>query len=265
MPQFTDQTGYTVSLSGTPRRIVSLVPSQTELLYDLGMGDRVIGITKFCVHPKNWLKEKTIIGGTKKIHPGKIAALRPDFILANKEENGKEQVESLRELAPVWTSDIATLEDACKMIREMASITGTGEQASRILQKIQKGFEELAAHLGNDNTPVKRVAYLIWQDPLMTVGGDTFIHDILCRARLQNVFAEHPRYPQITMTDLRQMNPDILFLSSEPYPFSEKHIQTFQQLLPHAKVQWVDGEIFSWYGSRLQYVPAYLKGLLASL
>lgn len=262
MPQYTDQTGHLFHLAETPRRIVSLVPSQTELLFDLGLGDRVLGITKFCVHPKNWLKEKTIIGGTKKIHPEKIAALQPDFILANKEENVKEQVESLRELAPVWTSDIANLEEACEMIRMVAAITGTEEQGSRILQKIQKGFEELTDNRGKHNHPIKKVAYLIWQDPLMTVGGDTFIHDILCRANLQNVFADQIRYPQITMTNLQEMNPDFLFLSSEPYPFTEKHIPAFQQKLPHTKVQWVDGEMFSWYGSRLQYVPDYLKGLL---
>lgn len=264
MPLFTDQIGYTISLAETPRRIVSLVPSQTELLFDLGLGDCVIGITKFCIHPKSWLKEKTIIGGTKKIHPEKIAALQPDLIIANKEENVKEQVEDLRQIAPVWTSHIANLEEACEMISMIASITGTEELATRILQKIQKGFEELAENTGNKILSGNKVAYLIWQDPLMTVGKDTFIHHILSRANLQNVFADQIRYPQISMVTLQEMSPDRLFLSSEPYPFADKHIQAFQQCLPFTKVQLVDGEMFSWYGSRLQYVPDYIKGLLST-
>lgn len=263
MSNHTDQIGYAISITETPQRIVSLVPSQTELLFDLGLGEKIAGITKFCVHPKNWLKEKTIIGGTKKIHFDKIAALQPDLIIANKEENVKEQVDALRQLAPVWTSDISTLEDAYEMISKIASVTGTEEQSFRILQNIRTAFNRLRNQPGNINQAIKTVAYLIWQDPLMTVGRDTFIHDMLCHANLRNVFADQLRYPQITLTDLQNMNPDYLFLSSEPYPFALKHIQSFQQQLPHTKVQLVDGEMFSWYGSRLQYVPTYLSGLLA--
>ncbi len=262
MRLFTDQTGYRISLPDIPRRIVSLVPSQTELLFDLGLDENVVGITKFCVHPENWFREKYRIGGTKQVHFDRVAGLKPDLILANKEENVKEQVDVLRQLAPVWTSDISTLDEAMAMIDAIGLLTNTEAASLPLVQKIRQGFGSLLPYPEESPHPVKTVAYLIWQDPIMTVGRDTFIHEILHRANLHNVFSDQLRYPHITVSEIRKKNPDYLFLSSEPYPFREKHLQAFQQLLPDTHVKFVDGEMFSWYGSRLQYTPAYLAELL---
>ena len=123
MPVFTDQLGRTVDLPNPPQRIISLVPSQTELLYSLGLGEAVVGITRFCTHPETWFRQKARIGGTKAIDPARVDALRPDLIIANKEENEKPQVEALATRYPVWTSDIKTLDDALDMIRSIGAIT----------------------------------------------------------------------------------------------------------------------------------------------
>lgn len=242
-----------------PKRIVSLVPSQTELLYDLGLGEETVGITKFCVHPDSWFRSKTRIGGTKTLHRDRIAALQPDLILANKEENVKEQVEALGDIAPVWISDIHNLNDALQMIRTIGMLTDKQEKADTIAGHIAEDFNSLKPF------PCKHSAlYLIWRKPWMTVGSDTFIHDILQRAGLNNSYADQERYPPLSDADMIARNPSLVLLSSEPYPFKEQHIQELQTLLPAATIQLVDGELFSWYGSRLLHTAAYLKQLQAA-
>ena len=260
MAFFTDQIQTSVEISARPSRIVSLVPSQTELLYALGLEDEVIGITKFCVHPQEWFRKKTRIGGTKNIAIDRIAALQPDLIIANKEENVKEQVEALKTIAPVWTSDVNTLSDACAMIGQLGTITQKEEKAANIIQKIEQGFAQLNIDFGANSA--KSCVYLIWKDPYMTIGGDTFIHDMLNYCRFSNLFASSKRYPVTTINELQALGPDIILLSSEPYPFSGKHIDTLQKMLPNSQIELVDGEMFSWYGSRLVQAPAYFSGLL---
>lgn len=256
---YTDQTGHTIELSAQPKRIVSLVPSQTELLADLGLEAEVVGITKFCIHPNTWFRNKTRIGGTKDVKPERVAALKPDLIIANKEENVKEQVEALRTIAPVWTSDINTLEDAYDMIIQLGEITDRATEANDILQKTKTAFAEL------EKKPLKLKAktclYLIWKDPYMSVGADTFIHDMLTRCGLVNLLANQNRYPTITAEQIKTLSPEIILLSSEPYPFKEKHIAALQDLLPSTHITLVDGEMFSWYGSRLMQAHAYFCGL----
>lgn len=253
---FVDQTGRTVFLSGTPQRIISLVPSQTELLADFGLDEEVVGITKFCTHPDNWFRSKTRIGGTKQIHAGIIQQLKPDLIIANKEENVKEQVEALADSFPLWVTDVNTIDDACKMIHDLGSITGKKAAADIIVEKIKYSFSLLA-------TPIvkPRVAYLIWRSPYMTVGHDTFIHSMLELAGYENVFAGRTRYPEISVEELQKAGCDHVFLSSEPYPFSKKHIDELQPLLPGVKIMLVDGEMFSWYGSRLLRSASYFLSL----
>lgn len=259
MALFTDQTGYTISLDYLPKRIISLVPSQTELLFDLGLGEEVAGITKFCIHPEEWFRTKARIGGTKDVKTERIAALQPDLIIANKEENVKEQVEALREIAPVWTSDINTLEDAYVMIEQIGILTQKEASANRIVQNIKEGFALLTTQLSN--TKQKTCVYLIWKDPYMTIGSDTFIHEMLGYGKFTNLFAAATRYPETSITQLQELAPEMLLLSSEPYPFAEKHIQALQQSLPDTRIELVDGEMFSWYGSRLMQAPAYFCGL----
>ncbi|MCG2613631.1 helical backbone metal receptor [Terrimonas sp. NA20] len=256
MAAFVDQTGKTVFISTPPRRIISLVPSQTELLADLGLDEAVIGITKFCIHPEKWFRSKTRVGGTKTLDTARIHQLQPDLIIANKEENVKEQVEDLANSFPVWVSDVNDLEDALTMIREIGRITSTTETASKIIAGIRQSFSGLPLYAS-----LRKAAYLIWKDPYMTVGNDTFIHSMLRAAGFENVFGDQTRYPVVDVPGIQRSGCEYLFLSSEPYPFKQKHIDELQLQLPGVKIMLVDGEMFSWYGSRLLYAAEYFRRL----
>jgi len=262
MLSLTDQTGRTISLNTPARRIVSLVPSQTELLSDLGLNEEVVGITKFCVHPKEWFQTKPRVGGTKQIHPDIIRRLNPDLIIANKEENVKEQIEELSADFPLWISDVSNLESAYQMINQVGMMTGKENDAMTLTAQIKTKFSEYQSCL-----PARRLRalYLIWQHPYMSVGGDTFIHSMMEAAGLQNIFADKCRYPELTISDLDNMSPALLLLSSEPFPFKQKHVDELQPHLPKTKIILVDGEMFSWYGSRLLEAPTYFKKLLEEL
>ncbi|MBD0256104.1 MAG: ABC transporter substrate-binding protein [Cytophagales bacterium] len=244
------------SLPYVPQRIVSLVPSQTELLFDLGLGEKVVGVTKFCIHPARAVNGITKVGGTKQFRFDAIDQLRPDLVLGNKEENYREGIERLAAQYPVWMSDIYTLADALSMIRKVGELTGTSAKAASLAELIGNGFAGMAP------APPVRVAYFIWRNPWMVAGNHTFIDALLKHCGLTNVFGHLPRYPAVPEAQLRALQPDFLLLSSEPYPFAEKHREELQQLCPGAKVLLVDGEMFSWYGSRLLQSPAYLTSLL---
>lgn len=294
MRSFTDQTGRSVFITDIPARIVSLVPSQTELLFDLGLEKKVAGITKFCIHPADWLRSKTIIGGTKTVKLNLVHQLQPDLIIANKEENVKEQIEELSKQYPVWISDINTLKDAIAMIREVGHITSTLGNAEKMITEIEKAFIELKIeYLKEERTKIQETkkendeengkalpdlpapgsrlvtpvstCYLIWKDPYMTAGGDTFINDMLLHCGLSNAFGHLLRYPEITISQLQTANPALILLSSEPYPFRQKHIDELQPYFPDAKIIAVDGEMFSWYGSRLLKSPGYFNELLKKI
>jgi len=258
---FTDQLGRLVYLSGLPKRIISLVPSHTELLFSLGLHQEIVGVTKFCTKPIDQVDLIPKVGGTKQVNLEKIAALAPDFIIANKEENTKGDIEWLMERFPVWISDIFTLEDALVMISETGKMVGKHSEAMALNNKIISGFDAL---LSLQNNVKKRVAYLIWKDPLMVSGKNTFIDHILTRAGFENAIDES-RYPVLTEGQLREVAPDLIFLSSEPYPFKEKHMEDFRSICPHSKIILVDGEMFSWYGSRLQFTSSYIRSLLYPL
>lgn len=256
MALFTDMLGREVDIPYPPKRIISVVPSQTELLYDLGLDEEVIGITKFCIHPDNWFRNKTRIGGTKNLNIDKILSLSPDLIIANKEENTQEQIEALAAYAPVWISNIGNLDEALEMIISVGAISSRTDAANLIAKNIKAGIENLKAA-----STAKRVAYLIWREPWMTAGGDTFISDIIERMGWVNVFKEQQRYPEITSQIMAESKPDTVLLSSEPYPFKEKHIAEVQVVLPKSEIKLVDGEMFSWYGSRLVKAVDYLQSL----
>lgn len=230
-----------------------MVPSQTELLVDLGLWDRIVGVTKFCVHPKGLKKEKTVIGGTKNFHFDKIESLQPDLIIGNKEENYQEGIEKLAEKFPVWMSDIYTLEDAYRMILGIGELTDTFSKANEIVSQIKHGLEKEFKLKGS-------AVYLIWKDPLIAVGSNTFIDSMLEKAGFKNLINQS-RYPEIDLEEIVKLNPEFLLLSSEPFPFKEKHILFFQEKLPKTKIKIVDGEMFSWYGSRLLFAGKYFEGL----
>ncbi|RZK32979.1 MAG: cobalamin-binding protein [Hymenobacter sp.] len=243
-----------------PLRIVSLVPSQTELLFDLGLRKQVEGVTKFCVHPPDARQVASVIGGTKNFDFTKIRAARPDLIIGNKEENYQEGIAELARHYPVWMSNMTDLPEALDMIRRIGAITGKGYLAEPLAAEIDGSFARLLPRRPTSVT----AAYLIWRKPYMVAAGGTFINDMLRRAGFTNVFEHLGRYPEVTPEQLRATAPARIFLSSEPYPFKEKHLAEFQAICPIAQVQVVDGELFSWYGSRLRRSAAYFSELLSA-
>lgn len=254
----TDQMGSEVEVTFPPTRIVSLVPSQTELLHHLGLENEVRGITKFCVHPRDWFQSKVRVGGTKKVNFETIERLKPDLIIANKEENEKSDIEILKKKYPVWVSDIHCLDDATEMIQAIGELTNKATEASSLCIKITERFSKLQS-----SKLAKKVVYLIWQEPFMAVGQNTFINDMLCKAGFENALSENSsRYPELSLDELKSLNPDLIFLSSEPFPFSTKHAEVFQSFFPRSTIKVVDGELFSWYGSRLLLSSAYFQQLI---
>lgn len=254
--EFIDQLNRRVILPKYPERIISLVPSQTELLFDLGLGDKVVGITKFCIHPNEWHKTKDRVGGTKTIDFEKIALLKPDLIIANKEENEEAQINELMKTYPVWISDIITLPDAYAMIKSVGCFTATEDKAIQIADEIALRFNQL-----EKSKIEKKVLYFIWENPYLVAGKNTFIDTVLAQCGFVNAVNDS-RYPNITTEDIKQINPDIILLSSEPFPFKVKHITQLRAMCPHAIIELVDGELFSWYGSRLLKTPNYLQQLI---
>lgn len=255
-----DQIQREIILEKVPGRIVSLVPSQTELLFDLGLEDSIAGITKFCVHPYHFKSVKTIVGGTKKVKYDRIRELQPDIILCNKEENTREMVEELEKIAPVHVSDIFTIKDSLDLIRQYGEIFSCRMDASRITDKIEYRLRDFREYIADK--PVLKAAYFIWREPWMVAGGNTFIDHLLTLNGFENIYGNKERYPVVELKKIRlEGDPDLVFLSSEPYPFKEEHAFEAGRFTHHAKTVFVDGEMFSWYGSRLVKAFDYFKML----
>ena len=252
-----DQLNRTLLFPNPPKRIVSLVPSQTELLVDLGLEKYLVGVTKFCVHPKEIRKNVAIVGGTKKIHLEKIKVLQPDIIICNKEENTKDIVDQLMNVAPVWVSDIYNMDDTIEMIHLLGKLFDVSGKAKSLISNIsleKKNFEVFIK-----TKPQYNVAYLIWKNPYMVAGDQTFINNLLALNHFKNIVDKsESRYPEMSIQDLKKA--DKILLSSEPYPFKEKLIEELQKATGK-EVILVDGEYFSWYGSRLQKAFSYFKTL----
>ena len=249
-----DQLGRKIELKETPKRIISLVPSQTELLVDLGLETSIVGITHYCVHPEFLKQIKTSVGGTKKVNLRKVKELNPDIILCNKEENTKEMVEELQKIAPVHVSDVANLEDAYSLMRDYGEMFNCEELSSTMIGSIKKKAETLKKLVSNSSE--KKVAYFIWNNPLMVAGKGTFINEMIKLNGFSNVFPEE-RYPETDLDDLKSKGIDICLLSSEPFPFKEEHKEMFKNIAKEVMI--VDGEFFSWYGSRLLQAMDYFK------
>lgn len=252
---FTDQMGREIVINFPPKRIISVVPSQTELLFDLGLDAEIIGLTKFCIHPIEKFAARTKVGGTKKLNIDLIKDLKPDLIIGNKEENTQSDIEELAGYFPVWMSDIFALDDAMKTIGQIGELVNRQPEASYLNHLISAGFNDLKT-LALQNKIDKRVAYLIWRKPYMAAGKNTFIDDVLLTNGMTNVINQE-RYPEVKLEELKTLNCELILLSSEPYPFSEKHIEEIRAAVPNAKIVLVDGEMFSWYGSRLVKAVQY--------
>jgi ABC-type Fe3+-hydroxamate transport system substrate-binding protein len=236
--------GRKVTFPYPPKRIVSLVPSQTEFLIDIGAP--VVGRTKFCIHPKEKVGDIAVVGGTKKVLFEKIKELNPDLVVGNKEENYKEEIEELAEEYPVWMSDVFTLDDAFEMMVSLGKITGKVGDAERMRQICLEALSTVKGRYQG------KVLYLIWRNPWMAAGKHTFIDHMLGFLGYENRVSDE-RYPELTTEEIKTLRPDKILLSSEPYPFKAKHIHELNEMLPDLSYELVDGELFSWYGSRLSH------------
>lgn len=252
MIEVIDQVGNTVSLESAPKRIVSLVPSQTELLHYFGLENETVGITKFCIHPNNWFQTKERVGGTKNLNLDKIRKLQPDLIIANKEENTKEEIEQLSAEFTIYISDINTIQEAYDMIKGVGMLCDRQQMAVDLIDEIQEGFAEI-------KQVAKRVLYFIWKDPYMVCGSNNFIDAVLKEIGLYNVISD-PRYIELTTAQIKELQPDVILLSTEPYPFKPEDVEIIQTITD-AEVKIVDGELFSWYGSRMLLMKDYFNQL----
>jgi len=261
----TDQLGTMHTFESTPKRIISLVPSQTELLYDLGLEEAIVGITKFCVHPFHFKQTKAIVGGTKNVKFDKIKALQPDIIIGNKEENTKEIVEELRTICPVWVTDIMTLEDNFQMISDFGQLFNKRTEAQKWNDKINFAYRDFQIFIKEKT--IKKVAYFIWVNPYMVAGKSTYINELLQLNKFNNIYQNREeRYPEIIIQKMRiQGDPDIVLLSSEPFPFNDENAFEIGRFTHHAQTVFVDGEMFSWYGTRILKAFDYFKKLHSRL
>lgn len=258
-----DQLKRTIQIKKPLKRIVSLVPSQTELLVDLGLKEALVGITKFCVHPSDLRKVKTVVGGTKQVHFDKIKALQPDIILCNKEENTKEMIAELEQIAPVHISDIYTIDNSLELTAMYGELFDKEEESNQLVQAVQAKHNDFNNFVKRQNK--LRVAYFIWKNPWMVAAKQNFIDEMLQVNNLENVFQDRIRYPEIQLKELQDLKPELILLSSEPFPFKLTDVKEFESEFPDAKIKIVDGEAFSWYGSRLLKAFDYFKELRMSL
>lgn len=257
---YKDQLNRLLQIESVPKRIISLVPSQTELLVDLGLEDVIVGVTKFCIHPESLRKKKTIVGGTKQVHYDKIKELQPDIILCNKEENTKEMVIKLEQIAHVHVSDISTIDDTIELIAQYGTIFSVEDKATEITNELIYLLKDFTSYMCT--IPVRSVAYFIWKNPWMVAANNTIINHLLSINNFENVYGKLERYPEIDVEQMmEEKKPELIFLSSEPYPFKQKHIEELQLLNPKAKIILVNGEYFSWYGTRLLGAFDYFKNL----
>jgi iron complex transport system substrate-binding protein len=247
-----------------PERIISLVPSQTELLYELGLEEKIVGITKFCVHPYHFKSTKKIVGGTKKVHYQKIRLLEPDIIICNKEENTLEMVLELEKICPVWVTNIITIEDNFTMITDFGRLFNCRTEARKWNDKLSFALAEFQKFI--QSQPIRKAAYFIWKNPYLVAGSDNYINEMMKLNHFRNIYENKGRYPEIELKKMRlEGDPDLVFLSSEPYPFKEEDAFEIGRFTHHAKTVFVDGEMFSWYGSRMLKAFGYFRSLHASL
>ena len=259
-----DQIGTEHIFEASPQRIISLVPSQTELLYDLGLEAKIVGITKFCVHPYHFKSTIKSVGGTKKVNYRKIIELQPDIIICNKEENTLEMVERLREICPVWVTDIVNVEDNFQMITDFGQLFNARTEARKWNDKLTFALSDFKKFI--NDMPIKRVAYFIWKKPYMVAGSNNFINELLKLNHFENIYNTKGRYPEVAIEDIvAEGDPDYIFLSSEPYPFKKEDGYEISNYTENAQTVLVDGEMFSWYGSRLLKAFVYFKMLHSNL
>lgn len=257
--EVTDHLDRNLQYTYPPKRIISIVPAITDTLYALNLHDNIVGRTRYCIFPKEQVQKAEIVGGTKRVLKEKIESLKPDIIFAEKEENTKEIVEQLETDFPVYVGEVQSVQDVYKLIGDLGDITGKQEKAKDLIETIQQRFNALPSAEG------KRVAYVIWKNPYMVVGQNTYINSLLERLGFVNGFAKYEgRYPVVAKEDLKEAKLDYLFLATEPFPFQEEHIPAFTSFLPNTEVRIIDGEMF-WYGPRMIEAADYFQKFLLQL
>lgn len=277
-----------------PRRVVSLVPSVTESLFDLNLGDRLVAITDYCIYPTDKVAALPHIGGPKNLDAERIIALKPDLVIANREENHRETVARLRAAGiPVWVTFPRTVLEAINLLWNIMHVFDEPAMVPRV-RLIEQTYDWVL-RLAESQPQPRRVFAPIWLDPLMTFNAGTYCHDVLRVCGGVNVFADRDRlyplaadlgqaapyaaddpraagrdtrYPRVTLAEVVAAQPDVILLPSEPYPFTEEHIPLFAALdVPaawHGRIIRVDGSLLTWHGTRLAYALNSLPGLLYS-
>lgn len=258
--EWKDDLGQTcLVLAHPPQRIVSLVPSISEAVSDIIGSNRLVGVTKFCIHPPDLQVDDKVVGGTKNPSVSKIKALGPDLILAAKEENRKQDIEELRKIPSVFTFDIKRVEDNSYLLDKLGQLLGEEEKGMALAATWQSCIASF-----QENTEPSSCLYVIWNKPIMVAGADTFINSVLDLIGLQNAISTE-RYPSLSEDQIQEIAPDYILLSSEPFAFSDLDVRNWEQRFPQSKVRLVDGEIFSWYGTRLLKKSDELKRLSQEL
>ena len=251
----TDDIKRTVNFLSPPATIVSLCPSVTETLCDLGLSEKIIGITDYCIHPKDIVKNINKVGGTKTVSITKVKTLKPEIIFAVKEENSKKTIKILSEIFPCYVFDINSFSDALKMINTLGEIFSKTKNATSLSENIVKAFSKIQVTKQHVD-----YLYFVWKNPWMVAGNNTYIESLLSKFYLKNIINKS-KYPKIELKNISS-DPQIIFLPSEPYKFSKTDKMELQKVFPKSKILLVNGEMFSWYGSRMVKAAVYIEKLL---
>jgi ABC-type Fe3+-hydroxamate transport system substrate-binding protein len=253
---------------GVGPRIASLVPSATETLVALGLAPRLVARTGFCIHPADAVRDVPKVGGTKDVNLDKLRRLAPTHVVVNVDENRRETAEALRDFVPeVIVTHPRRPEDNLALFEQLRAAFADEPGVNARAERLSAEFAAALARCRNRAWPGERVLYLIWREPWMTVARDTYISTLLAEAGWQSwpdvAGGEHGagRYPVVTGDEPWLAGVDRVLLSSEPYRFDATHIAAAQALCPQARVQLVDGELLSWWGSRGAAGLDYLRGL----
>jgi len=256
MVSLKDARGKVLHFPEAPKKIISLVPSTTESLFAMGCEKELVGLTRYCIHPYEKCKAKTKIGGTKNIEMERILSLKPELAFANNEENTTEIFDELERAGiNVFSSFPKTIDDALQDLSDIGNIMRKSEEAAGFIRNIR------AKKVGSTDSRFT-FCYLIWYNPWMAVSGDCFISEMLKQVGGNNIFKSHKdRYFTTTPKEIAKRNPDRIFLSSEPFPFKQKHRHLLheQSRMPMEKLSLIDGEMCSWHGTRMEKGLDYLR------
>ncbi|WP_431030002.1 ABC transporter substrate-binding protein [Lysinibacillus sp. LZ02] len=252
MKQVVDHLGRSVTYAFPPKRIISLCPAITETLFHLSLQQEIVGRTKYCIFPEQQVAHVQTVGGTKQVDLATIQSLQPDLIIMEKEENTKEMVDMLENHFPVYVFQVESISEAQRMIEDAGQLVNRVEKSKELVLQIDVALKALPRKSG-------RAAYMMWRKPYMVVGATTYINDMLETVGFENPFtASEGRYPVVDIEALKNAQLDYLFLSTEPFPFAQKHIEELALHLPNTTIQIIDGEMF-WYGAKMKEAAPYLK------